>query len=117
MLLYPNPCPTNPCPTHFNPNLPHAIVLFHSANRPHCTLPYHTFLPPRSLHSFSVDSGAEFSGSLDVASNADSKLVRMRAIQKAAELAEVARQYYLDGVRMIMYLGEHAAGLHRARER
>ena len=35
----------------------------------------------------------------------------------SAELAETARQYYLDGVRMIMYLGEHAAGLHRARER
>ena len=39
-----------------------------------------------SLYSFSVDSGAEYSASLDLASNADSKLVRMRAIEKAAEV-------------------------------
>ena len=64
-----------------------------------------------------MDSGAEFSISLDVESTADSRLVRMRAMEKAVEVAEDARQAYMDGVRLVMHLAEHAAGLHRARER
>jgi len=54
---------------------------------------------------------------LDLASKADSQLERMRAIEKAREVEEAARGYYMDGVRLVMYLAEHVAGLHRARER